>query len=99
QTCPGLHADAHCVGLRSRTARLPRAARTCPGLHADAHCVRWVPGRHAYSGLRGLALGYTLSPTPWVGFPGRTLLHILISSSIVAPFDVRPDDWRMTNER
>src|SRR4029078_13191407 len=44
RTRPGLHAAAHCVGLRRScvevlVVRRTRASRTRPGLHAAAHCV------------------------------------------------------------
>ena len=60
----------HLRGLASLLLCGPRASRTRPGLHAVAHfvglhrsCVAML--LRSDPGLRGLALGYMLSPTSW----------------------------------
>src|SRR4030095_7949219 len=64
RTLPGLHAFAHCVGLR-------HSPRTYPGLADSPRATCFCPLRRLTSfpshlpRARGLSLGYMLLPTAW----------------------------------
>ena len=98
---PWAHAVARAYAGFALLGGLPRAARTCPGLHAVA---RAYAGSHLLGGLpglRGLALGYTLSPRVRgshcsAAYPG---LRGLALGNTLSPASTRARTLRARSER